>query len=101
MKQTISTTMTMTMTDKNPFDLMADSATHHIPTKWGVFKATKAGDWYIVADPQGIAWGEGHTVEDATYDWELAAREILHLLMTKEIHPTLEVRRDTLNKWFP
>lgn len=36
--------------------------------------------WIICADEHGIAWGEGHTNEEAVADWQAAAIEIREIL---------------------
>lgn len=69
-------------------------------TRWGAFPVTQSGEFTIVADPYGIAWGEGHTVDEALEDWEIAAREIAALLANHDIVPELEGRRSVLRHWF-
>ena len=60
---------------------------------------TRSNGVVIVADPHGIAWGEGYNVAEALSDWEIAAREIAGLLAGREIDPGLEERRSILRRW--
>lgn len=65
------------------------------------FDVTFDGPLCLVADPYGIAWGHGADFIEALEDWEIAAREIMEMLVkASALSEDVAWRLRMLRGWF-